>query len=89
MSEKYLAKYVLVLLVVSKYFYLFPSSCFYLNEKICTGCVFNSAFFHVHVREVLIFLFEVDMKNVFFFFLTFQLTVKCNGPVLMEKQFKR
>ena len=45
MSEKYLAKYVLVLLVVSKYFYLFPSSCFYLNEKICTGCVFNSAFF--------------------------------------------
>lgn len=45
MSEKYLAKYVLVLLVVSKYFYLFPSSCFYLNEKICTGCVLKSAFF--------------------------------------------
>lgn len=73
MSEKYLAKYVLVLLVVSKYFYLFPSSCFYLNGKICTGCVSNSAFFHVHVREVLIFLFEV----AFFLFCLSIVSIRC------------
>lgn len=73
MSEKYLAKYVLVLLVVSKYFYLFPSSCFYLNEKICTGCVFNSAFFSCTCQRGFDFLFEV----AFFLFCLSIVSIRC------------